>query len=310
MGFALGGSFVWGWNFTPPSHPVASDHQHQQHSTQATQPADRKPEGTSTAPFFVQVMPSPKPAEERAQEEEDREEKKTADRWLVRWTFALFAATIGLILATGVLGYFAYRQADDMKASIKAADRAAKAADRSAAVAERSLTLADRPWVSLTIEIIEGLKFDPSLGCMTKVKLTLSNIGRSPAVALGYFIELCPSIEQAVTRHQVMLDSARSMITGISFGHTRFPNDPLEREIPLFIDQQKIETGIKENESGLVEPYIVACVYYGLPTGGRFRHTSVNRAIWLNDDTPGFAPAGYYPLDKISLSSFDGGQTT
>jgi hypothetical protein len=71
-----------------------------------------------------------------------------------------------------------------------------------------------------------------------------------------------------------------------------------------------IEAGIKESESGLVEPYIVGCVYYGLPTGGRFRYTSTNRAIWLNDDTPGFAPSGYYSLDKICLSPIDGGETT
>jgi predicted LPLAT superfamily acyltransferase len=67
-------------------------------------------------------MPSPKSAEERAQEAEEREEKKSADRWLVRWTAALFAATVGLILATGVLGYFGLQQSRDMKASISAAE--------------------------------------------------------------------------------------------------------------------------------------------------------------------------------------------
>src|ERR1700719_288896 len=61
-----------------------------------------EPRGTADAPFFVQVVPSPKSAEERAQEAEDRQEKKSADRWLVRWTAALFAATVGLILATGI----------------------------------------------------------------------------------------------------------------------------------------------------------------------------------------------------------------
>ena len=91
----------------------------------AAQNTNVKPDGSIAAPFVVQVIPGLKSAEERSQEAEDREEKKSADRWLVRWTFALFAATIGLILATGVLGYFAYRQSRDMKASIEIARKAA-----------------------------------------------------------------------------------------------------------------------------------------------------------------------------------------
>jgi hypothetical protein len=135
MGFALGGSFVWGWNFTPAPSGHHSSRHYEVHSAEAAKPAEGQPQGTATSPFFVQVIPSPKPPEERTQEAEDREEKKDADQWLVRWTFALFAATIGLILATGVLGYFAYRQADDMKASIKAAETGADAAMLSARAA-------------------------------------------------------------------------------------------------------------------------------------------------------------------------------
>jgi hypothetical protein len=77
-----------------------------------------EPRGTEDAPFFIQVVPSRKTAEERTQEADDREEKKSADRWLVRWTAMLFIATVGLILATGLLGYFAFRQARDTKTSI------------------------------------------------------------------------------------------------------------------------------------------------------------------------------------------------
>jgi hypothetical protein len=103
--------------------PAGVNDKHKPHSDQATQAASDEPKGAATAPFFVQVIPSPKPTEERIQEEDDREEKKSADRWLVRWTFALFGATIGLILATLILRYFAYRQAIDMRRSIDLAYR-------------------------------------------------------------------------------------------------------------------------------------------------------------------------------------------
>jgi hypothetical protein len=92
-----------------------------QHSAQSSQ---EHPTGSAQSPFFVQVTPSPKSAEERSQEAEEREEKKSADRWLVRWTAALFAATVGLILATGVLGYFGLQQSRDMKASIASSNAA------------------------------------------------------------------------------------------------------------------------------------------------------------------------------------------
>jgi hypothetical protein len=110
---------------------------------------------------------------------------------------------------------------------------------------------------------------------LLKVKLTLLNIGRSPAMGLGYYIDLLPSIPQAVEKHQKMVNSTRLMVKGISFGQTRFPGNSLEIEMAIGATPAEIETAIKENESGLVEPYIVACAYYGLPTGGRFRYTSL-----------------------------------
>jgi hypothetical protein len=219
------------------------------------------------------------------------------------FTIVLAFSTIGLWWSTYQLWSAGEKQ-------IALAGTAADAAKRSATVAERALTLSDRPWVSMKVDIIEGLKFDDTLGCKTKVKLTLLNIGRSPAIGLGFFIELHPSIEQAVSSHQAMVQSVRGMVGETSFGHTRFPNDPLDREIDLFVTRADIESGIKESESGLVEPYIVACAYYGLPTGGRFRYTSISQAIWLDDETSGFAPTGYYPLEKLSLSSFNAGRTT
>jgi hypothetical protein len=294
MGFALGGSFffgLYGRNVTEGS--IAAQHEQQP----AKEPPKSKKEESDEALAFYTL-------------------------WLMGFTGVLAFATIGLGIATAFLyatGEKQFRvairasvkQSRDMQASIKVAQDAAKAATRSAEIADRLLVISSRPWVDLRVEISGPLKFDPVDGCSIKIKVTLLNIGRSPAIGLGYFIALLPSIPQAIEKHHSLIESARFMIKETSFGQTRFPGHPLEREIEIGAMPSQIEAATKESESGLVEPYIVACAYYGLPTGGRFRYTSINKAIWLvAADVKGFAPTGEYPLDKIYLSSFNTGETT
>jgi hypothetical protein len=293
MGFALGASFffgLYGRNVTESS--IAA--QHEQHPTNET--AKPKKEESDEALAYYTL-------------------------WLMAFTGVLAFATVGLGIATAFLYAtgekqfrFAIRasvkQSRDMQASVKVAQDTANAAKRSAEVADRLLVLTDRPWVDLKIEIIGALKFDPVEGCLIKIKLTLLNIGRSPAIKLGYFINFCPSIPQAVESHHKMTESARYMIKDTSFGHTRFPNDPHVIEMVIGATPAEIEAGTKESDSGLVEPYIVGCAYYGLPTGGRFRYTSINKAIWIAGDTRGLAPVGEYQADKLVLSTFNTGETT
>lgn len=178
-----------------------SPHPKERHTaSEATQPSNQEPRGTASAPYVVQVIPGPKSAEERAQEAEDRDEKKEADRWLVRWTAALFAATVGLILATGVLGFFAWRQMHDMKASVDASTRQAK-------VAEDSLTNLERPWIFVHLapklrsrashfgtQQARGLdewlsKTDP-IDDPPLAIFDIANHGRMPAVIDGCYVQL------------------------------------------------------------------------------------------------------------------------
>jgi hypothetical protein len=144
--------------------------------SQATAQATKsQPTGSAQSPYFIQVMPGAKSAQQRQEEAEDREEKKYSDRWLVRWTFALFAATIGLILATGILGYFAWRQSRDMQESIDAAKR-------SADVAERALTELEAPVVEIKIRDT-GLKLGEVDG---RLAFSFVNYGRTPARILEF----------------------------------------------------------------------------------------------------------------------------
>jgi hypothetical protein len=162
--------------------------QYYENAQAAPQSTAAEPNGTPQAPFFVQVIPSSKTAAERTQEAEDREEKRAADRWLVRWTAALFAATVGLILATGVLGYFAFRQARDMEKSIgaaikgaEAAEQSAKVAQRSARTAENSFLLEQRPWLKWSLREFKPLKIS-GRHLTFDVSFAFENIGKTPAM--------------------------------------------------------------------------------------------------------------------------------
>jgi hypothetical protein len=163
------------WLIYPSERIVYRDNTHP-----APHASEGQPSGTAQSPFFVQVIPSPKSAEERTEEAEDRIEKKKADAALVRWTLGLFVATIGLILATGVLGYFAYRQSRDMKASIDAAKDSADSTRKQV----DALITSERPYIFLKIT-------DPGVtvagnGEMNfvgkKLKYKFVNYGRTPAL--------------------------------------------------------------------------------------------------------------------------------
>ena len=140
--------------------PNRIDQSEQQRATEA--------KGTANAPFFVEVIPTPKSAEELAAEATDRDEKKSADRWLVRWTASLFFATIGLIIATASLGYFASRQMRDMKESIAA----------SKTVADAALMQARASVSSMRAHMVAGFP-NPVAGAVWRVQITVENKGRA-----------------------------------------------------------------------------------------------------------------------------------
>jgi hypothetical protein len=82
-------------------------------------------------------------------------------------------------MATGVLGYFAYRQASDMKESIAAAKDSADASVKAANIAERTLTELERPYV-----FVQTPKFAPNAfpGRPDRIQYILKNYGRTPAI--------------------------------------------------------------------------------------------------------------------------------
>jgi hypothetical protein len=158
--------------YGPPPRFAESTRPDHSGSAEPNKGTNGEPRGTADAPFFVEVIPSPKSAEERKQETEDREERKSAERGLVNWTAALFAATVGLILATGVLGYFAFRQSRDTKASID--------------LARQEFNATHRPKIRIkNIWIMEPLT--PNRPVVVDVLFV--NVGNAPALINNFGIE-------------------------------------------------------------------------------------------------------------------------
>ena len=130
--FALGGLLLFAVFLCLAALPILDLHgtpkcdcQQQTSSPSATWTmSEVEPKGTPNAPFFVQTIPDTDSAQRAAREAEDRAEKQAADRALARWTAALFLATLGLFVATGVLGYFAHRQLQDNDRALKITNRA------------------------------------------------------------------------------------------------------------------------------------------------------------------------------------------
>jgi hypothetical protein len=168
--------------------PTEIHNQPEIHSSQPAQPTNTQPNGSLQSPFFVQAIPGAQTAEERAQEAEDREEKKSADRWLVRWTAALFLATLGLIVATLILAYFAFRQMRDMEASIAVAEKSADAAKDAANAANITADAAVRAAQAHVYPVVENenvvgtVRSGISDSQQIKVSYRLRNYGKTPAI--------------------------------------------------------------------------------------------------------------------------------
>jgi hypothetical protein len=120
---------VWIFLISPVlgSNKVAAQPQihSEQQSTKAT---DVQPKGTEQAPLFVEAIPGQKTAQERAEETQDRLENRTLEGRLADWTVVLAVATIGLIIATGVLGIIGYLELRSTEKTIRASNQLAQSA--------------------------------------------------------------------------------------------------------------------------------------------------------------------------------------
>ncbi len=102
MGFFLAGTLIWGLDYPTPSFSK-SQSPPQSNSQYSGENRDAQPNGSKSAPFFVQVLPPFIGAETAGHKTEHDETKTTTDRWLMIFTGALALFTGALVIATGML---------------------------------------------------------------------------------------------------------------------------------------------------------------------------------------------------------------
>jgi hypothetical protein len=143
-------------------------------------------------PIVLNVLPTQKTPEESAEEKRQSQEKAELDRRLVEWTAelarftaGLFMATIFLFIATGVLGYFAYRQSRDTKESIRIANRTAD-------LTERNLVATQRAFVHLKAIVATPIR-DPN-GVLRALMISpeWENSGTTPTRDLSINVNWTP----------------------------------------------------------------------------------------------------------------------
>jgi hypothetical protein len=268
----------------------------QAHSEQPTQNASAEPRGSSNAPFFVQVLPTPKTAEERAQEAQERRDKSSTDWWLTIFTGAVALFNGMLVGATVLLWKAGERQlklieanaaeqSRDMKTSIEVAKKSADAAKAAAEIGQKALIETDRPWISVEAKIVGPLRFSEN-GIEITINVSLKNVGRSPAT----FVRLIrPEVFVDVIEANSECDeiSRKYMSALLGWGVVLFPKEILPHE-KLLIEtsgatlQERAPAPMRP-ERGLRRPAIMIPAFYNLPGEYKSRHTISVFEIRAND---------------------------
>ncbi len=149
-----------------------------------SRPAEER--GTKEVPLVVEVAPSKEARKQTDEDAKERKSKASSDWWLIVLTGVLALATIALVVVTGGIVWFAWRQARDMKDSIAHAETAAKAAIDSAGVAKDTLIASNRAWIEPIVEKADDSLILNKHGASYAIKITFTNTGNIPATNISY----------------------------------------------------------------------------------------------------------------------------
>jgi hypothetical protein len=165
-------------------------------------------------------------------------------------TIRLWNSTSGLHEETKRLAGLAEAQSNDMKASITIAQRAAE-------VAEKTLIASDRPWVRIDPEIAGELIFGTD-DVSIPIRVTLKNIGKSPAFNVRFYCELYGDITVASKNARDCVHNRFSRL--VALGDILFPDDEINyprldhlEGIPLTMALDAFKQTIVDMETSLSE---------------------------------------------------------
>jgi hypothetical protein len=257
-------------------------------------------------------------------------EKTTSDP-VAFFTLVLAVSTIGLWVATVFLyraGERQFRhvrrsaaiQSRDMQASIEVAQQSAVSAKRAADIAERGVVEADRPWIEVGLKINGPLIFGPE-SIEIEGDVTITNIGKSPAINVTCDFRMCCDIAEAMSEASDMASRSRraSAIGTLNFGQVIFPGKSLNFTAVKKLSRPQFLARIKEfDDRGRAEggdgsfdklnPALMAYVSYALAAAGRLGtyrwSTGLMEICLIRDRNEGFdGSEATFPLDQIELNA-------
>jgi len=177
---------------------------------------------------------------------------------------ALVFAAIGAFIAAAIYACIANKQLSTMNTTLHeikkqttASQQSAGAAQKAAEVAEQTLTANTRPWISVNMNIVGGIKFDEK-GANISVKFTTKNVGNSPAIGiridaqamlseLGLEKDIIPIQNNMLAglAHRVRPSRAGTLATIVS-GYSLFPGDEFVKSITFGMDREYIDRQMAE----------------------------------------------------------------
>jgi hypothetical protein len=197
--------------------------------------------------------------------------------------------------------------------SADAATQSADAAKKSAEVAERTLVHSERPWIAIYPEIVGELIFDTET-VDTIIKITIKNVGNSPAMNVSYNHKMFVNITDAIMYARIEAEKVHTLWAG--FGRVLFPQEEFSENWFVSISREEFLESVAKYvaENRLPSPAFGVFAYYTFPAApDGFRHTTLLVEMRQKDRTfAGFdgSERGFDPKALELAQTITGGEVS
>jgi hypothetical protein len=156
------------------------------------------------------------------------------------FTYTLWKATIGLYK-------MALKQSKDTEASLNVSKDAVNAAVQANNLNREIFLASERPWIPAKVETVGSIRYDEN-GLNIIFRFKLKNIGKSPAKHVWIYPRLVASIlgqnNDLLSMQKELSEQAKKM-SGVTLGHTIFPNDVFVQDLGMSFNKEQIAEAAK-----------------------------------------------------------------
>lgn len=234
---------------------------------------DARPPGNAGVGQSIQVTPDGQSAEGGSSypdcefesvEECDLAAQQSMAKSTRYMNYATWSGVVLTIIAVALLGgtlYYTKQAAKYTRSTVKEAGRAASAAIRANELNRRLFIAENRPWISVKMELAGPLVFD-SKEASIKVRLSIKNVGKSPAEGVRRFWKFLPD-EDAARRELERLSTEQRDLPPMSSdspGDIMFPDAEASFRPTLRISKHDLD--IARHGESTITPAFIGCVTY------------------------------------------------